>query len=72
MQRLRPVMGSFETSYQKKAFKELQKALLASGIKIILREPDWGSPHSWTENEKIIPEMLSRIGIMYYEQVPDK
>lgn len=70
--RLRPVMGSFETSYQKKAFKELQKALLASGIKIILREPNWGSKRDWTDKEKIIPEALSQIGMMYYDQIPDK
>lgn len=68
---LRPVMGAFETYYQKKAFKELQKALLASGIKIILKEPDWGSPKKWTEQEKIIPEALSQIGMMYYEQIPE-
>jgi len=68
----KPVMGCFERSYQRKAFKEIQKALLASGIKIILKEPDWGNQKEWTEKEKIIPEALSRIGIMYYEQIPDR
>lgn len=71
MQKLRPVMGSFERSYQRKAFKELQRALLASGIKIILKEPDWSSPKNWTEQEKVIPEMLSQVGMMYHAQVPE-
>lgn len=67
---LRPVMGSFERSFQKKAFKELQQALILAGIRVILKEPDWGHPKEWTPRDKTLVSALTSIGMLYYEQVP--
>ena len=65
-------MGSFERSFQRKAFKELQQALIAAGIRIILKEPDWGHPGKWTPRDKALLGCLTSIGMLYYEQVPER
>ena len=67
----RAIEGVLELPFKKKAFDTLQKALLESGTRIILNEPEWNSDcNRWTENQKIITEALCDIGNLYYESVP--
>ena len=67
----RPLMGILERSYQKKAFKIMQRALLAIGVRVILHEPDWRNPRNWSDEDKIFAEALSEIGTLYYESAAD-
>lgn len=67
---IEPVMGAFKTQFQKDAFKVLQEALLKSSIPLVLAEPDWNNPQNWSEQEKIIPDALTKIGLLYYNQLP--
>lgn len=65
---LPPVIGPFETHFQKEAFKVLQQALLESGVPVLLNEPNWEKSDRWNDREKILPEALSKIGKLYYDQ----
>lgn len=56
---LRPLMGTFERSFQKEAFKELQKGFIAAGLRVVLTE----TPE--------IDEALSQIGMLYHKRVPE-
>ena len=67
---IEPVMGAFKTQFQKDAFRVLQEALLKSSIPLVLAEPDWNNPQTWSEQEKIIPDALTKIGLLYYNQLP--
>lgn len=67
----RILTSPFEFPFKKKAFDMLQKALLASGTRIVLMEPDWNAdPEEWTEGQKILLDQLCEIGNLYYELVP--
>jgi len=59
MEELRPLMGCFEDKFQKDALAILQKALISSGINIIVAE------------HPAIMEAMSQIGMLYHEQVPN-
>jgi hypothetical protein len=67
----KPLMGILERSYQKKAFKIMQRTLLAVGVRIILHEPDWRKSKNWSDEDKILAEALSEMGILYYESAVD-
>lgn len=68
----KPLTGLFERSFQKQAFKIVQKALLASGVRVILHEPDWSRVGSWSETDKQFLAALSQIGQTYYDMATDK
>lgn len=68
----RPLSSIFELPFKRKAFHKLQKALLLSGTKIILNEPEWNKNTStWTEEQKILTEALCEIGNLYHQSVPE-
>jgi hypothetical protein len=67
----RPLTGLFERAFQEEAFKIMQKALLASGVRILLHEPKWSRTAEWTESDKKITEALSQIGMLYHELASD-
>jgi len=48
----------------------LQKALLASGARVILPQPDWDDLENVTTEQYILLESLCEIGNMYHKLVP--
>ena len=63
-------MPIFETEFKKKSFDMLQKALLASGARVILPQPDWDDLENVTTEQYILLESLCEIGNMYHKLVP--
>lgn len=63
---IRPLMAGHERRFQKQAFRILQKAIVASGAKIILKEPDWDDKTKWTTQQRALTEALSQIGMLYH------
>ena len=63
-------MPTFETEFKKKSFDMLQKALLASGVRVILPQPDWNDLENVTTEQYILLETLCEIGNLYHKLVP--